>query len=114
MIKVFVTNDKEGKITLTKEELEDLLAEAYNEGVLSRRVPNPLYPDPNPLQPWISPYSTPYYTTTPNTPLKDYSSISCSSSDLNSVCSNYGSKISSRLSRDYHNLNASAEINWRT
>lgn len=52
MIKIFTTT-KEGKISLTKKELEDLLNEAYWEGYNSNRTTTITYPY-NPLNPYYT------------------------------------------------------------
>lgn len=56
MIKIFTTT-KEGKISLTKKELEDLLNEAYWEGYNSNRTTTITYPY-NPLNPYYTWSST--------------------------------------------------------
>ena len=71
-VKVFYP-DKNGRISFTKDELQKLLDEVYQEG----------YNDGRPYY-WTSPYyysTTPYYTTTSGTNVN----ITSSNSALNSV-----------------------------
>ena len=86
MIKIFTTT-KEGKISLTKKELEDLLNEAYWEGYNSNRTTTITYPY-NPLNPYytlssngtLTVNATDYTTTTDATT----ATINCDSSNLTS------------------------------
>lgn len=85
MIKIFTLN-KNGKIELTKEELEQLLNESYWEGYRNNNN-SWIYTSPTPYK-WYS--NTPYTISMSSVSSSDISTGSVSSSDLITLKTNLG------------------------